>query len=125
MHLIAAVLNLLSSILGGAGMTHERSNPQINVSKIPGDGGIAGALFAIGSMLILVIGIPRLRIFLAAAIILGCGVALILRFARRESPGKPWILADTPATDSASSPAQASDKPQENIRHKLQVLSPA
>lgn len=69
-------------------------NPQINVSKIPGGGGIAGALFAFGSMLIFLIGIPRLRFFLLAAIILGCGVALVLRFVRRETPGKAWILSD-------------------------------
>jgi Putative transposase len=96
-----------------------------DISKIRGGGGIAGALFAIGSMLIFLIGIPRLLFFLPAAIILGCGVALILRFVRRETPGKPWILSSTQDTDSTSSTAQATDNPPEDLRHNLHVLSPA
>ena len=66
-------------------------NPQINVSKITGGAGIAGALFAVGSMLIFLVGIPRLRYFFPAAVVLGCAVAVILRLVRRETPGQPWI----------------------------------
>ena len=99
--------------------------PQINLSKIPGGGGIAGALFAFGSMLIFLIGIPRLRLFLLAAIVLGCGVALILRCVRRETPGKPWILPDAPVSDTASSTAHPADHPPEDLRRELQALSPA
>ena len=66
-------------------------SPQINVSKIPGGSGFAGALFAVISILIFLIGIPALRYFLPAAIALGCGVALIIRFSRHEPPGTPWI----------------------------------
>jgi hypothetical protein len=65
--------------------------PQINVSKIPGSGGVAGALFAVISMTIFLIGIPALRYFLPAAIALGGGVALAIHFKRHENPGKPWI----------------------------------
>lgn len=72
------------------------ASPQINVSKIPGGAGFAGALFAISSVLIFLIGIPMLRIFLPAAIVLGCGVALAIHFVRRvwprKTPGTPWIL---------------------------------
>jgi hypothetical protein len=57
--------------------------PQINVSKIPGGAGVAGALFAVISMVIFLIGIPMLRYMFPAAIVLGCGVALLLRFLRR------------------------------------------
>ena len=75
------------------------SSPQINVSRIPGGAGVAGALVAISSMLIFLIGIPALRYFLPAAIVLGCGVAVVIRtfrhFVRRETPGTPWILATT------------------------------
>jgi hypothetical protein len=44
-------------------------------------------------VLIFLIGIPALRYFLPAAIVLGCGVALTIHFIRHETPGKPWILA--------------------------------
>jgi hypothetical protein len=70
-------------------------NPQINVSKISGGGGIAGAMVAVISTLIFLIGIPALRYFLPAAIVLGCGVALIIHFKRHETPGKSWILSAT------------------------------
>jgi hypothetical protein len=76
-------------------MAEGTSTPQINVSKIPGGGGIAGALFAVISMLIFLIGIPALRYFLPAAILLGGGVALAIHFVRHEPPGRSWI--PTPA----------------------------
>ena len=71
------------------------SSPQINVSKIPVGGGIAGAIFAVGSALIFLIGIPALRYFLLAAIVLGCGVALAIHFIRHETPGTSWIRSAT------------------------------
>jgi hypothetical protein len=77
-------------------MRASASVPQINVSRIPGGGGVAGALVAISSTLIFLIGIPALRYFLPAAIILGFGIALAIRLVRRvirrETPGSPWIL---------------------------------
>jgi len=65
--------------------------PQINVSKIQGGGGLAGSLFAVISMLIFLIGIPALRFFLPAAIVLGAGVALAIHFKRHDTLGAPWI----------------------------------
>jgi hypothetical protein len=115
-------------MVGGEGnMSAGSPNPQINISKIPGGAGIAGALFALGSMLIFLIGIPRLRYFFIGALILGCAVALILRFVRRETPGKPWIL---PGTQSAGSPpprapAATSDDRPKDLRQNLQVIAPA
>jgi hypothetical protein len=69
--------------------------PQINVSKIPVGGGIAGALFTVGCMLIFLSGIPALLYFLPAAVVLGCGVALVIHFIRHETPGRSWILSAT------------------------------
>ena len=69
--------------------------PQINVSKIPGGGGVAGALFAVISLIIFLNGIPALRYFLVAAIVLGSAVAVVIHFIHRETPGKPWILPET------------------------------
>src|SRR6185369_5827342 len=73
-------------------MPESASSPQINVSKITGSGGVAGALFAVISMVIFLIGIPLLRYMFPAAVVLGGAVALIRRFMRRETPAASWIL---------------------------------
>ena len=73
-------------------MRDDAPTPQINVSKIPGGGGVAGALFAIISMVIFLIGIPALRFMFPAAIVLGCGIAFIRHFIRHETTGASWIL---------------------------------
>lgn len=76
-------------------MPDDTPRPQINSAKISTGGGIAGAIFTIGSMLIFLFGIPMLRYVFPAAVILGCAVALFLHIIRRETPGAPWILAAT------------------------------
>jgi hypothetical protein len=76
-------------------MREDTSNPQINIAKIPVGGGIAGAIFAVGSMLIFLAGIPVIRVMFPAAIVLGLVVALILHFMRHETPGASWILSAT------------------------------
>ena len=108
-------------------MSDESPTPQINVSKIPGGTGIAGALFAIGSMLIFLFGVPRIRYFFIGAIIVGCGIALVLRFVRRETPGKPWILPAAQDRDRTTSPVQParSDERPEDLRRNLQALASA
>jgi hypothetical protein len=73
-------------------MSEITPRPQINVSKIVADGGIAGAIFAIGTMLIFLIGIPAIRYVFPAAVVLGVGVALALHFMRHKTPGAAWIL---------------------------------
>lgn len=70
-------------------------NPQINSAKIPVGGGIAGAFCALASMVIFLIGIPMLRFLFPAAVVLGCGVALVLHFIRHKTTGAPWILSAT------------------------------
>jgi hypothetical protein len=76
-------------------MTQDTRGPQINVSSIKAGGGIAGTIFTLASMLIFLIGIPALRYFLPAAIVLGLIVAVVIHFIRHETPGKSWILAAT------------------------------
>lgn len=68
-------------------MEDPRPGPQINVSKIPGGGGVAGALFAVISMAIFLIGIPALRFFLPAAIVLGGAVAAGIHLAHKRPAG--------------------------------------
>lgn len=76
-------------------MREDTRTPQINMAKIAVGGGIAGAIFAFGSMLIFLIGIPAIRYVFPAAIVLGGGVALILHFIRHDTPGAPWIRPAT------------------------------
>src|SRR5215469_2608841 len=76
-------------------MEEEPQRPQINVSKIVSGGGIAGAIFAVTCTLIFFFGIPALRYFLPGAAVVGFVVAILIRFSRHETPGKPWILVDT------------------------------
>ena len=82
-------------LVEGVPMNESTAAPQINVSNIKAGGGIAGALFTLISMLIFLIGIPALRFFLPAAIVLGLGMALVIHFMRHETPGKAWILSAT------------------------------
>jgi hypothetical protein len=70
-------------------------SPQINVSKIVVGGGVAGAIFTIGSMALFLVGLPEFRLFLPAAAVLGCGVALVIHFVRHDTPRKSWILPAT------------------------------
>lgn len=76
-------------------MKEDTRPPQINMAKIAVGGGIAGAIFAGGSMAIFLIGIPAIRYVFPAAIVLGCGVALVLHFIRHETTGAPWIRSAT------------------------------
>jgi hypothetical protein len=78
-------------------------------------------------MLIFLFGVPRIRFFFVAAIIVGCGIALVLRFIRRETPGKPWILPATEDAPGAASPTQVArtkSKRPEDLRRNLRILAP-
>jgi len=76
-------------------MKEDAARPQINASKLIVGGGFIGALFAVASASIFLIGIPILRVMFPAAIVLGAGVALTLHFKRHKTPGAPWLLAAT------------------------------
>ena len=95
-------------------MRESTPNPQINLSKISGGAGIAGAFFAVISTLIFLIGIPALRFFLPAAIVLGCLIAFGIRFKRHETPGKPWILVSAKKVDSG----KANERTDSNIAYR-------
>jgi hypothetical protein len=57
---------------------------EINMSKIPVSGDVAGLVFAAGTVMIFFWGIPEIRCLLPAAIVLACGIAIGLHFTRRK-----------------------------------------
>jgi hypothetical protein len=94
----------------------EGARPQINASKIVSGGGIAGAIFTVGNMLIILAGLPVLRYMFLAAIGLGCGLALALRFIRHKTPGAPWILSATEKRIEAPSQLERKEDPERSNR---------
>jgi hypothetical protein len=65
---------------------------EINLAKVPADGNVGGVLFAVGTVVIFFWGIPLVRYLFPAAIVLGCGIAVVLHFIRHQTPGASWIL---------------------------------
>jgi hypothetical protein len=104
-------------------MQDSTPTPQINVSKIPGGGGIAGALFAVISLVIFLIGIPALRYFLLGAIVVGAAAALVIRALRGNTPGAPCTLF-APSTDARSHQNDSTAAPPHSHRCMLRVVSP-
>ena len=58
--------------------------PEINMSAIPVGGDVGGMLFVLGSMLVVLTGLPIVRLFLLVAVVLGglCAWALVAWHAR-------------------------------------------
>ena len=54
--------------------------PEINVSKIPVGGGVAGLMIALIVLVIALIGIPATRLFLLGSAVVGVIVTGILRW---------------------------------------------
>jgi hypothetical protein len=77
----------------------EPARPQINASKLVVSGGIIGAIFTVGSMLIFLTGLHILRYMFPAALVLGFGIALCQRLIRHKTPGAPWLLSAIKSTE--------------------------
>jgi hypothetical protein len=60
-------------------MQEGHPHPGITMHRLKVGGGFAGFIFAAGSVLIFLLGIPAFWVFLGLAIVAGTGVALILR----------------------------------------------
>jgi|GEM_PF-5264159 hypothetical protein len=67
-------------------------------------GTIMGALFAIGTVLIFVIGLPVSRWFLLASVLLGTGVATVLYFWHKVNPVELADLHHPPPPDQTKRP---------------------
>src|SRR5579863_871667 len=96
-------------------------HPGITMHKLPVGGGFIGALFAVGSALIFVIGFPTLWYFVALAFGLGIVVAWFLAFTARRSSdrNKPLSILASNRNDVVARPDH-----RENPRNLLQY-SPA
>ena len=62
---------------------NDNAHPAIRIDKIPVGAGVAGLIFAIGSLAIFLVGLPILWYFLAGAIALGLGFAAVMHFGER------------------------------------------
>jgi hypothetical protein len=58
----------------------------ITMHRLSVGGNFAGLVFAVGSVLIFLIAIPALWVVIAAAALLGIGIAAYLQFIHRPSP---------------------------------------
>lgn len=76
-------------------MSDETPRAQINMSKMPVSGGLAGAFVALASMAIFLAGVPLIRYLFPPAIAVGCAVAFVLHFKKHKAPGASWILPPT------------------------------
>ena len=61
-------------------------HPVITIHKMPVAGSVGGFIFAVGIVVLAVVGLPFAKWFLLGAMILGIGVVAILRFVRRLHP---------------------------------------
>src|SRR5579864_8837407 len=60
-------------------------HPGITMHKIPVKAGFAGLVFTLGMMFVCLMGIPAMLYFFVLAIMLGIGVAVMLRFIPRQA----------------------------------------
>lgn len=67
--------------------THiEASHPGIAIHKVPVGADVPGLLFAVGMIFIFLLAVPVLWYVLVGGIVLGIGIALILRAIHRAQP---------------------------------------
>ena len=71
-------------------------HPGITMHRIAIGGGIMGALFALGTSLIFLIGIPATRLFLVASVFVGVGVAGLLYVWHKRHPVEYHDLYEPP-----------------------------
>jgi hypothetical protein len=74
------------SVLAGTDPVTGARRPEINLSAIPVGGNVGGLIFAVGSIVIVILGLPELRWFSLAAVVTGLLVAGGLFAWRRAHP---------------------------------------
>jgi hypothetical protein len=106
-------------------MDNNDRHPGITMHKLPVGGGFAGLLFAVGSAVIFVLGLPSLWYFVAFSAALGVGIAVIFRLvnSRRSERMKPLSIVATNAKDKSVAFPRQNQKPNKNL-HGLQATYP-
>jgi hypothetical protein len=95
----------------------EKHHPGITMHKISFGGGFVGLLFAAGSALIFVLGLPSLWYFVALAFGLGIGIAFILRIVHSHRPDR-----DKPLSILTAAENRAEAKPDHEKLHFRSLL---
>lgn len=60
---------------------------EIDMAKIPADANVGGLIFAIGTIVVFLIGIPAIRPLFLVAVMGGVAIAVILHFVRHGLRG--------------------------------------
>jgi membrane protein implicated in regulation of membrane protease activity len=102
----------------------DKQHPGISMHKLPVGGGFIGLLFAVGSALVFVLGLPALWYFVAFSAALGIGIALLMRIAgaRLSNRAKPLSILST-SSKTATEAQRVEDR--RNRLHSSPTLIPA
>lgn len=71
-------------------------HPGITMHRIAVGGGVMGAVFALGSSLIFLLGVPASRWFLLASVLVGVGIASLLYVWHKRHPVEYTDLYEPP-----------------------------
>ncbi len=99
-------------------MADNDRHPGITMHKLPVGGGFAGLLFAVGSAVIFILGLPSLWHFVAFSAALGVGIAVIFRLVnnRRSERMKPLSIVATNVRDESAVLPKQNQNPNKNLR---------
>lgn len=88
--LAAVILVLQAREPSAPRQAHDEGLPtvQINISRVPISGSVAGLLVVVGSVSVLVVGLEEARWFFAAALASGILLAILLAGWHRRHPGR-------------------------------------
>src|SRR5215470_3469592 len=96
-------------------------HPGITMHHIPVKAGFPGLLFTIGMMAVYLMGLPALSYFLVLAIVLGLGVAVLLRFVPREAGSVMFVFTAVMVVCLAGIPSEEESRQEQAINLYLPV----
>jgi hypothetical protein len=101
----------------------EKPHPGISMHKLPVGSGFIGLLFAAGSALIFLLGLPALWCFVAFSAALGIGIAALMRIVRGRRLDRTKPLSIFAAEKSPAKPRPVEGK--HNLRRSAPTFIPA